>query len=381
MKRNVFNVFTLFVVVIMLAPAIISAQNLCNEPEGISYDAENDRYLVSNWSGQSIVAITPSGDQSYFATGLSHCANNLLVGDKLYVTYGSRLACFDLATANMDTTIYIPGGGDLDGIAWDGADYLYLLSHNGNLFQVNINDFAYSTFVSSGLGSYPQGMIYDAQNNRLLTCSYQVNCPIMAVNLPEGSVTVAVQTGLNYLDALAEDDAGNIYLTCSGTNSVYRYDHEFLNAPEVVSSGHNAPAGLEFNGQDNILAVANFLSDVVDFVYISPTSVEGDNVYAFPAVVELKQNHPNPFNPTTTISYMVEASNEGSEVPVTVRLRIFDVRGKLVKTLVDRMQKPGSYQIVWDGKDRQGTEAASSVYFYMLEAGDFRSTRKMVLQK
>ena len=100
-----------------------------------------------------------------------------------------------------------------------------------------------------------------------------------------------------------------------------------------------------------------------------------------PMVSSLSQNHPNPFNPTTTISYTVGASAESGEEPIPVQLRIFDARGKLVVTLVDNMQKPGTYEASWDGRNRQGAITASGIYFYLLESGDFRATRKMVLLK
>jgi len=115
-----------------------------------------------------------------------------------------------------------------------------------------------------------------------------------------------------------------------------------------------------------------------------PPVVIDDNVpggSTVPMVFSLSQNHPNPFNPSTTISYTVGADGEKSGGAVPVKLRIFDARGRLVVTLADLMQKPGSYKVSWDGRDRQGVLTGSSVYFYLLEAGDFRATRKMVLLK
>lgn len=86
----------------------------------------------------------------------------------------------------------------------------------------------------------------------------------------------------------------------------------------------------------------------------------------------LFQNHPNPFNPSTTISY---------EVPVSARvtLRIFDVAGRLVRTLIDERQPPGRKSAVWDGRDAGGRPVASGIYFYRLRAPGFRETRKMAL--
>jgi hypothetical protein len=91
----------------------------------------------------------------------------------------------------------------------------------------------------------------------------------------------------------------------------------------------------------------------------------------------LHQNHPNPFNPTTTIPYDLPA--EAS--PVRVRLRVLDTAGRLVRTLVDEDQTGGSRAVVWDGRDARGGAVSSGVYFCILDAGGERRTRKVVLLK
>ncbi len=89
---------------------------------------------------------------------------------------------------------------------------------------------------------------------------------------------------------------------------------------------------------------------------------------------ELAQNRPNPFNPTTTVSYSISK-------PGYVSLRVFGVDGSLVRTLVDRDQKPNRYDVVWDGTDDEGRRVASGVYFYSLRTPLFIATKKMVLLK
>ncbi len=86
------------------------------------------------------------------------------------------------------------------------------------------------------------------------------------------------------------------------------------------------------------------------------------------------QSYPNPFNPVCTIRY---------EIPVAgrVSLRIFDVKGSVVRVLVDEWKAAGEYTEVWNGIGDSGRKLASGVYFYELEAGDFKSARKMVLLK
>ncbi len=89
----------------------------------------------------------------------------------------------------------------------------------------------------------------------------------------------------------------------------------------------------------------------------------------------LYSNVPNPFNPSTTIRYDVPAGG-GS-----VALRVYDLSGSLVRTLVDTWQLGGQKTVSWDGTDSRGRRVASGVYTYRLEAQDFSDTKKMILLK
>ncbi len=88
----------------------------------------------------------------------------------------------------------------------------------------------------------------------------------------------------------------------------------------------------------------------------------------------LSQNYPNPFNPQTTIEYSLA---EGCHV----MLKIYNIAGQLVKTLINEYQQAGSYTIIWYGDNDVGEEVARGLYFYQLQAGDFVSTKKMVVLK
>lgn len=88
----------------------------------------------------------------------------------------------------------------------------------------------------------------------------------------------------------------------------------------------------------------------------------------------LEQNHPNPFNPTTTISWRLAGAGPMS-------LRVFDARGRLVRTLVEGHGEAGPGSVRWDGRDRRGRAVASGVYFYRLTAGSQSFTRRMTLVK
>ncbi len=87
---------------------------------------------------------------------------------------------------------------------------------------------------------------------------------------------------------------------------------------------------------------------------------------------KLERNFPNPFNPETIISFnLPEAS--------AVNLNVYNILGQMVRTLVDEELPAGAHSVMWDGKNGQGSEVASGVYFYRIKAGDFESTMRMTL--
>ena len=106
--------------------------------------------------------------------------------------------------------------------------------------------------------------------------------------------------------------------------------------------------------------------------YINTTDVKEEN--EIPSEFVLNQNFPNPFNPETTISYKVPAASN-------VSLKVYDVLGREVATLVDEFKQPGNYQVKFNVETRHGASLPSGVYFYRLQAGNFQASKKFVLIK
>ncbi|MBN1350143.1 Ig-like domain-containing protein [candidate division KSB1 bacterium] len=95
---------------------------------------------------------------------------------------------------------------------------------------------------------------------------------------------------------------------------------------------------------------------------------------AQPTEFVLNQNYPNPFNPMTRLTYQLP-------VRADVRLVIYNIMGQTICELVNEQQPAGYYAVHWDGKDKNGMDAASGVYFYRIIAGNFTQTKRMVLLK
>ncbi len=99
---------------------------------------------------------------------------------------------------------------------------------------------------------------------------------------------------------------------------------------------------------------------------------------AAPKSFELEQNYPNPFNANTVIRYHLKATNSATH-PIPTTLKIYNIKGELVKILADLNQRPGSYEVVWEGQNETGEKVASGVYFYILRAGEKKEAKKMLL--
>lgn len=95
---------------------------------------------------------------------------------------------------------------------------------------------------------------------------------------------------------------------------------------------------------------------------------------SLPAKFAIYQNYPNPFNPTTIIRYSIPVVKTGNSS--SVQLKVYDVLGREVVTLVNKEQAPGKYEVQFDG-----SKLASGIYFYKLNAGRFSQTKKMLLLK
>jgi hypothetical protein len=90
---------------------------------------------------------------------------------------------------------------------------------------------------------------------------------------------------------------------------------------------------------------------------------------------KLYNNYPNPFNPTTTISFTV------AQPATLVNLEIYNIKGQIVKMLINNELSSGSHTVVWDGKNNSGRSVTSGIYFYKMKNGDYTKTKKMILMK
>lgn len=105
----------------------------------------------------------------------------------------------------------------------------------------------------------------------------------------------------------------------------------------------------------------------------SATTAESKPAAGAPKAFELSQNYPNPFNPVTSIRFIVGSG------PTHTTLKIYNLCGQLVRTLVNEEKAPGTYSVTWDGKNNSGKHVASGIYLYQLKSNNFEDTKQMAL--
>ncbi|MEA2096520.1 MAG: FlgD immunoglobulin-like domain containing protein [Candidatus Cloacimonadota bacterium] len=157
---------------------------------------------------------------------------------------------------------------------------------------------------------------------------------------------------------------------------------EFTFSDSIGNFEYKLPAGIY-----DVYAERVFYEDVIEYQIevfdgeftqiaipmFETVDVEDNSIIPSANILNLN-NYPNPFNPTTTIAYSLP--NDG-----LIGLRIFNVKGQLVKTLVDGEQLAGSYEMVWNGKDNNKKSVSSGIYFYKLSTKDKTIMKKMLMLK
>ncbi len=199
--------------------------------------------------------------------------------------------------------------------------------------------------------SSPDGEAYVLAANEI-----DIECSHTDVDEIGGAGTVftsQVTTGIPYFCDYPEQYYPSV---CAPDATI---DGDFDLSPESPAAPDNHPCGPDQIGAFPVLECV-------------PTGIAGGPEPELTAV--LRPPAPNPFNPVTTIEYTLPADSR-------VTLRIYDVGGRLTRTLVDRPMPQGVHQIQWNGRDDRGNPAVSGVYFLRFDDGRTKQTQKMVLLK
>jgi sugar lactone lactonase YvrE len=311
-------------------------------PISPGFDSNNNMFITS-YRRNLISKISPNGDSITFASGLDGPAG-LIVNDddEVFVTLpganfsgnGQTVLKFLPDGTSED---YITGNGLLRpiGITLDEFKNIYVANYNGgSLFKVdtdrNITELANIPGAQINQITYSKGYVYIPSPNHRKIYRVNVNSGLVEHFAGSGGTTIIdstlLESSFNFPNSAAvSPDGDSLYILDRNVGRIRLID---LN--EIVSSNlENTPPDRFF----------------------------------------LDQNYPNPFNPNTTIRFSLPQQS-------MVKLELFDILGSRITQLVSGEFAAGMHEINFNGND-----FTSGIYFYRIEAGDFVSTKKLILVK
>lgn len=316
-------------------------------------------------------------------------ANYLTQNDYLYRNSGAPGYTF----TRIDTGIVSNDGGSSVGSSWGDAD------NDGDLDLFVANDGqASSLYLNSGAPDYA---FTEVASGSIITDIRNSFGAVWADYDNDGDLDLFVANRMNQGNSLYRNEGNSnkwITIRCRGTASGKTATGTKVRVKAVINGTpvwqcREVPAQTGYNSQNLVLhfglgnaaaidsirvewtsgATTYFTSQAVDrHVTIDETgSIVGINnsITEAPQDFVLYQNYPNPFNPETIINYDLEVNS-------FITLRIFDIAGKEINSLVNAEQTAGRYSVIFNGK-----ELASGIYFYKLETKGFSETKKMMLVK
>ncbi len=268
--------------------------------------------------------------------------------DNIYVTGASQdeNSIFNCATIKYDSAgsivwikrIYPPSNGQ--DIAVDESNNVYIASRsNGNNYATKLDPDGNILWMKT----YPTTNAYATNLSRIILDS--VNNVYVSANIDSNHYT--------WYGAIKYDNDGNRIFVVN-----YHY----------VTIGYNYVYDMALDKKGNVYLTgeSNTAFGTVKYSEIT-TNISGNNIQLLE--YKLEQNYPNPFNPSTSIGYKIGVRN-------FVSLKIFDITGKEAATLVNQTQDAGSYSV-----DFNAANLPSGIYFYKMESGDFKVTKRMILIK
>ncbi|HSL87709.1 MAG TPA: M20/M25/M40 family metallo-hydrolase, partial [Ignavibacteriaceae bacterium] len=238
-------------------------------------------------------------------------------------------------------------------------------------------------FGDSGCEHYAQKAYDDGMDIKLM-----INCDMISYNtlpLEQAKVSINYYSGFTNLLNIAKDATNQFSLITGVTGSLNQYSDSYpfyekgfpaiyFEENQFSPFYHTIDDKIENYDMEYcsevIKSAGAMLLKYMDMN--SPTSIQDEEFIINDFILE--QNYPNPFNPTTTIKYSIP--DVGTGLAPSVQLKIYDVLGKEIATLVNEEKQPGVYEVVFDASN-----LPSGTYFYRLQAGETTETKKLSLIK
>ena len=214
----------------------------------------------------------------------------------------------------------------------------FSLSAPSNNAQITIDD----SNMNDGFITFSWDESSDENGDSLVYLLHATSTEIEDFSLDTNTTSIDIP----YMELVDEMSVNNI------TSATIEWTVDVTDGIDTVTAD-NAPFTLNVDGSDALGALAEQL---------------------IPQVFALHQNYPNPFNPTTTLRYDLPED-------ALVNITIYDMMGRVVKTMVNSQQNAGFKSVRWNATNDKGSPVSAGLYLYTIQAGDFRQTKKMVLLK
>ena len=254
-----------------------------------------------------------------------------------------------------DSTVWVGvGTGSANGNETYSFEVSTLVDSTGE--QDGMTEFKVVAFMNEGAFQSESAMGYSLDN--------------LAPDAPGGLTANVVDEGIYLLwDICIAEDFQQFNLEKSLTYEFAEYETLIITDTSYMDPDYvlNETQYYRLTAVD----ISGNVSDYSDIVEAAVLALDEDLI---PDVYALHQNYPNPFNPVTNIRYDLPEDAH-------VMIRIFDIQGRMVKTLVSGQEKAGRKSIIWDATNQIGEQVAAGMYLYLIQAGEFQKTRKMVLLK
>jgi len=307
-------------------------------PQGGGVDPVGN-YYAANYNTGAITKLTPDSSIYIFAddvpgvTGITYRPQN----NSLIIANYAHNNVYEASLADSVMTVYFSGGGlnGPDGVAFDSEDNLYVANFGDNKIHKITPAKEISLFAQiEGLRS---GYIA-IHENTMYVSGLSVN-KIFMIDLITRQISVLAGTGAaGYVDGPAD------------------------------SAQFNHPNGIAVDPSGERVYVADANNNAIRVISGIISGIE-ENKPDAPSEFNLEQNYPNPFNPSTKIKFILPEEN-------FVSLKIFDVLGNEITTLVNETKPAGEYVV-----DFNAADLVSGIYFYSIQAGSFLQTKKLMILK
>ena len=339
--------------VLALSASLSQAQSL-TAIEGVEYDPTNQIFLVGN--GNNVVRMHSDAiPQGTLGVAKANYGMEVMNG-VLFSLVGSAVKGYDVTTGAQVMTHTLAGAAFLNGMASNGTDKLWVSDFsNKKIYEVNVADLAApsSSIVVANTTSTPNGLTYDAANNRLVMVSWGANAPIKAIDLSTYMLTVLTTTTIGNCDGIDHDSYGNYYVSSWSPNAITKFSNDFTTTSTVtVTGGVSSAADICYAEEIDTLAIPCTGNNVVKFVgfnpsFVTETSASDFKAYGFPTEIK-------------------DMFTVGFDLPqaVDVNIRLFDVNGRLVNEVIHRTFPQGNNQVVLTELPTE-----SGIYFVQVWAG------------